>query len=233
MLPGSREPSPWFPSKCRQRPWDPRLLLRRSGLFWGFGGLLEIDERLANSARRSWLSSEYTKMGSSGRRVHFLRGGDSSMYSMGVSDRPTRLVLIDDDASMIRILTTILEREFGDDIEVLALEHSSAALQWIQHHDVDIVITDLEMPRFNGLDLLSAAKRRHAWTQVFFMTGNSTLGALTKAIETGATDYLLKPLDRSELVEIVKDARKRLRRWRAALAGTWAAQLDSRSPAKL
>lgn len=155
------------------------------------------------------------------------------MYDAGVPVRPTRLLLIDDDTSMVRMLTTLLKVEFGDDIEVLALEHSPAALHWIQHHDVDIMITDLEMPKFNGLDILSAAKRRHPWTQVFFMTGNSNLDALLKAIELRATDYLLKPLNRPELIEIVRDARKRLRRWQKAYVETWAAQMEGPSPEAL
>ena len=142
-------------------------------------------------------------------------------------NRTTQLLLIDDDPSMVRLLTTVLKREFHDDIEIVALEHSQAALQWIQHHVVDILITDLEMPEVNGLDLLKAAKRRNACTQVFFMTGHSTLDALVDAMELGATDYLLKPLDQMELIEVIKDARKRLRRWQEALAGTMATRQDS------
>ena len=87
-----------------------------------------------------------------------------------VTCQKTRLLLIDDDPSMVRLLTTVLKREFDDDVEIVALEHSQAALQWIEYHVVDILITDLEMPQINGLDLLKAAKRRNACTQVFFMT---------------------------------------------------------------
>lgn len=141
-----------------------------------------------------------------------------------LSNEITQLLLIDDDQSMVRLLTTVLKRAFGDDVEIVALEHSHAALHWIQHHVVDILITDLEMPQINGLDLLKAAKRRNACTQVFFMTGHSTLDALVDAMELGATDYLLKPLDQLELVEIIKGARKRQRRWQQALARTMAAR---------
>ena len=143
------------------------------------------------------------------------------------SNRTTQLLLIDDDPSMVRLLTTVLKREFHDDIEIVALEKPLVALQWIQYHVVDILITDLEMPEVNGLDLLKAAKRRNACTQVFFMTGHSTLDALVDAMELGATDYLLKPLDQMELIEVIKDARKRLRRWQEALAGTMATRQDS------
>jgi DNA-binding NtrC family response regulator len=56
------------------------------------------------------------------------------------------------------------------------------------------------------------------------MTGNSTLDALADALGMGATDYLLKPLDQTELIEIVGQAHERRRRWQQALAGTLAAR---------
>lgn len=132
--------------------------------------------------------------------------------------RDPQLLLIDDDPTMVRWLTTVLKREFEDRIEMVALAHARAALEWIERHPVDILITDMEMPRFNGLDLLVATKRRNPCAQVFFVTGHSSLDAVVKAMEHGATDYLLKPLERMEVVEIIKDAQKRFLRWQRALA---------------
>jgi len=139
------------------------------------------------------------------------------------TNRKPRLLVVDDDPSMIRLLTTILNKEFGDDLTIVALEDPNEALRWAEFNVVDILITDLEMPQLNGMDLLAAVKRRNACTQVFFLTGHTSLGALVDALELGATDYLLKPLDRKVLVEIINDARKRLRRWQEALGGTLAA----------
>ena len=85
---------------------------------------------------------------------------------------------------------------------------------------VDILVTDLEMPGVDGLELLCWARRKNPCAQVLFVTGHSTLNALTDALELGATDYLLKPVDQAQLITLVEDAEKRLRRWREALAGT-------------
>ena len=78
------------------------------------------------------------------------------------------------------------------------------------------------MPSINGLELIRCAKQINPGAQVFLVTGHSTLGAVTDALELGAADYLLKPVDQLELIELIKDAGKRLRRWRAALASTLA-----------
>lgn len=135
-------------------------------------------------------------------------------------NRPTRLLLVDDDPSMVRLLAQIIERQFEGEIELTSLTDPKEARTRIETQNVDILITDLEMPGINGLELLRCAKRRNACTQVLFMTGNSTLNAVIDALESGATDYLLKPLDQAQLFKLIKDARERLLRWRKALTGT-------------
>ena len=105
------------------------------------------------------------------------------------------------------------------------------ARSWIEGNILDILVTDLEMPGVNGLELLRCAKRRNVCAQVLFVTGHSTLDALTDALELGATDYLLKPLDQAELVELIGDAERRVRRWREALAGTLVASRERQTAA--
>lgn len=136
------------------------------------------------------------------------------------NERPTRLLLVDDDPSMVRLLGHVIMRSFGDRIEMKSLTDPRLAQECIESDLWDILITDLEMPGINGLALLRCAKRKNALTQVFFMTGHSALDSLSAALEMGATDYLLKPLDAPELVEILEEARKRIRRWRQACVGT-------------
>jgi DNA-binding NtrC family response regulator len=135
-----------------------------------------------------------------------------------------KLLLVDDDPSMVRLLAKILERSFGKRIQLYSLTDARAARDWIKENLLDILVTDLEMPGVNGLELLQCAKRCNPCVQVLFITGNSTLEALTDALEFGATDYLLKPLDQAEFISLIEAAEKRLWRWREALAGTIAAR---------
>jgi DNA-binding NtrC family response regulator len=132
----------------------------------------------------------------------------------------THLLLVDDDPSMARLLRTIIEGSFGDDFSVKTLTCPKKARAWIEQQRVDVLVTNLEMPEVNGLELLRCAKRWNAFTQVYFITGHSTLDSLTDALELGATDYLLKPLDKDELLELLSHAQRRQRRWRQALAKT-------------
>lgn len=134
--------------------------------------------------------------------------------------KTTKLLLVDDDPSMVRLLNRIIERKFKDDIELTCLSDPAEARGQIGRQLFDILITDLEMPGVSGLELLRCVKRRNPCTQVLLMTGHSTLDALNDALELGATDYLLKPLDQGLLIKLIEDAQERLLRWREALAGT-------------
>jgi YesN/AraC family two-component response regulator len=136
-------------------------------------------------------------------------------------EKKIKLLLVDDDPSMVRFLTKIINLSFGEEIELQSLSDPTMARDTIERNLIDILVTDLEMPGINGLGLLRCAKRRNALTQVLFITGHSSFDALNDALDLGATDYLLKPLDQTELVELLDQAQKRVRRWRQALAGTF------------
>jgi PleD family two-component response regulator len=142
----------------------------------------------------------------------------------------TKLLVVDDDPVMVRLLAKVIERSFGHEMEMQSLTDGTKACDAIEKTLFDILVTDMEMPGTNGLGLLRCAKRTNALTQVFFITGHSSLDALSDALELGATDYLLKPLDQAELVELLERAQKRIQRWRQALAGTFTAR-GNRAPA--
>jgi len=137
---------------------------------------------------------------------------------------PIRILLVDDDPQMIRIILAILKKRLPDDVEITTVTCPMRACTLVETEVVDLLITDLQMPGLDGLELMRIAKRRNIWTQVFVITGHTNLLALTSVLEAGANDYLLKPIDPTALQEIVQEAVRRIQRWRLALAGTLAAR---------
>jgi DNA-binding NtrC family response regulator len=134
--------------------------------------------------------------------------------------RVITLLLVDDDPCMLHLLYDVVVEGCGGGVDVRAINSACDAYSYIEQNLVDILVTDLEMPGLNGLELLRCAKRKNPCAQVLFITGHSTLEALAEALESGASDYLLKPLDIDALVTLVNDARKRMLRWQEALAAT-------------
>lgn len=137
------------------------------------------------------------------------------------------LLIVDDDPSMVRLLTKILETSFQNELSLESVTDPEEARRRIDRGGVDILLTDLEMPGLDGLDLLRIAKGRSIATQVLFLTGKSSHHALLEALEHGASDYLLKPVRHEALVERVAEARSRRLRWQMALAATWRQQHEA------
>ncbi len=74
--------------------------------------------------------------------------------------RPT-LLIVEDDAAMRRMIEEVLS---DAPAEVVAVESSQAALDYLEGHDVAVVVTDLRMPRVSGLEVLRFARARSALT---------------------------------------------------------------------
>jgi YesN/AraC family two-component response regulator len=140
---------------------------------------------------------------------------------LNVAARKPKILIVDDEPSMVRLLSKFIERKFGDRAHVEGATDPKVAKSIINETIVDILVTDLEMPGISGLEILRTAKRRNAFTQVLFITGHSSHESLLDALELGATDYLVKPVVEDSFVELIGEALQRHHRWRVALSETW------------
>jgi len=134
-----------------------------------------------------------------------------------MTNRKLKTVILDDDAGIVRLVKTILRGAFGNELELYDFTDAHEAQQWISDNCCDLLISDIEMPEINGQDMLIFAKQRNAWTQVVFLTGQSSWMHVTQAVENGASDFTLKPIRRAELCNIVQQHIERAARWQSAL----------------
>lgn len=141
--------------------------------------------------------------------------------------RKLNLLVVDDDPSIVRLLTNVIERKLGDRLAVHGETDSEQAKKWLAEHCCDLLVSDLEMPGASGLEMLRYAKQRNAWTQVIFITAYSTWERISEAIEFGASDYLLKPIDQEELIALLNQQYVRCARWQNAVLGTLQAEAQS------
>lgn len=132
-----------------------------------------------------------------------------------------RIVIVDDDPQQAQLYDAKLNNRFGTEVEITTFTDSERAAEHLDDHLVDVLITDLRMPHIDGIELIRIANNRSASAQILVMTATSTSDSLVDAAEAGATDYLLKPFSIDVLVELVVEARRRLGRWRSALAATF------------
>jgi DNA-binding NtrC family response regulator len=89
------------------------------------------------------------------------------------NEMPTRVLLVDDDPQMVRLVEAVIHKEFPRSIQIMTAVDTAIASQYLEANIVDLLITDLEMPGLNGLELLRIAKRRNVWTQVLLLTNQA------------------------------------------------------------
>ena len=115
----------------------------------------------------------------------------------------TRICVIDDQELLRESLTETLARERYD---VDAIGDPSEALNRLGQASVDLVITDLKMPKMDGLTLLRAIRAQWPDMPVIVMTAYGTIATAVEAMRLGAFDYIQKPFSADEIVLLVDRA---------------------------
>ena len=113
---------------------------------------------------------------------------------------PTILVA-DDDGAIRTVVSQALGRA---GYEVRATGNAATLWRWISDGDGDLVITDVVMPDENGLDLIPRIRGVRPELRIVVMSAHNTLLTAVKATERGAFEYLPKPFDINELVNVVR-----------------------------
>jgi DNA-binding NtrC family response regulator len=120
----------------------------------------------------------------------------------------TRILVVDDDASLRRVLQVQLEQE---GYVVASACSAQQTLSMLQVHPYDLVISDLRMPGVSGLDLLRQIRLRYPEAIVIILTAFGTVETAVEAMKAGAYDYLTKPVHPDELSLVVGRALEHLR----------------------
>ncbi len=114
-----------------------------------------------------------------------------------------RVLLVEDQGMVLGALAALLGLE--SDIEVVGTAmNAAAALESLAATGADVVLTDIEMPGMSGLELAAEVRRRHANVRVMILTTFARPGYLRRALDAGASGYLLKDAPAAELAEAIR-----------------------------
>ncbi len=107
-----------------------------------------------------------------------------------------RILVIDDEPRMVDSLKTLLTME---GYQVIGEHDPQKALKRLDELDFDLIITDIKMPVYDGIDILTRAHSKDPFMGVILITGYASLDSARLAIDKGAFGYLTKPLEMDEL----------------------------------
>ena len=125
--------------------------------------------------------------------------------------KTTDLLIIDDDDAILIMLSQYISRM--DNINVHKAQSFEEGKTLLVEKRPKIIITDIELPDGNGLEIVKLAKKLSHAKQVIVMTGGSNIERLLEALAYGAADFLEKPLDMDLLKTVISESIERFERW--------------------
>lgn len=115
-----------------------------------------------------------------------------------------RILVVDDEPSVRAIVAALLERS---GYQTFMADSATSALRLMcDEPSYDLVISDVMMPETDGLALLDRIRADYPWTPVVLFTAVHDIHLATNAFRRGAVDYLLKPFERTQLLNVVTRA---------------------------
>ena len=113
------------------------------------------------------------------------------------------VLLVDDEKDFVEFLAERLQiKDFNATIAFTGDE----AIKLVEENEFDVIVLDVQMPGKNGVETLKEIKKIEQLSQVIMLTGHATVKTAIQGMKNGAFDYLMKPTDTDELIEMMNKA---------------------------
>jgi two-component system response regulator CpxR len=113
------------------------------------------------------------------------------------------VLLVDDEKNFVEFLAERLQLR---DFNVLTAFTGDEAIKLVKENDFDVIVLDVQMPGKNGVETLKEIKKIEQLSQVIMLTGHATVKTAIQGMKNGAFDYLMKPTDTDDLIEMMNKA---------------------------
>ena len=127
---------------------------------------------------------------------------------MSASPKNERILVVDDSATTLEVLQRNLR---AAEYQVFTTRGVPEAIEILKGEQIDLVITDLKMPRVSGLDLVRHVRENFKDAEVIMITGYPSIEGAVTAVKTGAEEFLAKPFTDQELLSAVRRALDKLK----------------------
>ena len=117
----------------------------------------------------------------------------------------SKILLIEDEAAIRRVLTKIITEE-NDNYEVAEAEDGLEGIDMISKSDFDLILCDIKMPKMDGVEVLEKVKKLKPEIPIVMLSGHGDLDTAVNTMRLGAFDYISKPPDLNRLLNTVRNA---------------------------
>jgi len=127
-----------------------------------------------------------------------------------------RILFVDDDVTAHALIKAML-----NDWEIISAYSGVEALDILENEYGVIVITDIHMPKMDGITLLKKIREEYPMIQVIVLSATDQSQNLLKAYEIGANDFISKPFEREDVLEAINNTMTKINRWTNAMGNLY------------
>lgn len=120
-------------------------------------------------------------------------------------ENTSKILLVDDDKALLKTYQKLFTLKGFD---MITCSSAPEALKLLKNNPVSVVITDVIMPKMDGMQLLREIKKQYSFVEVIMLTAEGSIADAVGAVKAGAFSYLVKPADIEEMMTSVKHAQK-------------------------
>jgi YesN/AraC family two-component response regulator len=121
------------------------------------------------------------------------------------------LLIVDDEEHILKMLSEFFKSQGAN---VATASDGEKALEYVKENKVDLVISDIMMPRMSGLSLFYEVRKIDPFIQFIVITGYPSIQNIVEMLEAGVSDFIVKPFDLTDLKNVSQQAFARVARWR-------------------
>lgn len=139
------------------------------------------------------------------RKVSWDLESNSHQQPLTMTNQPSRILVVDDDVSIISLMTSLLEDQ---KFSVFSAGNGLEGMNVLKAHHVDLVITDMLMPEMGGVEFVQKMKTVHPKPKIIAMSGGDGIGQidyLGAALQCGANQTFEKPFEFSQMLSSIKN----------------------------
>jgi CheY-like chemotaxis protein/HPt (histidine-containing phosphotransfer) domain-containing protein len=107
------------------------------------------------------------------------------------------ILAVDDTAFFLTVLKTILQ---DTEYKLICVTSGNDALKFLERHNPDLLLLDIEMPGMNGYELAEKIRESGQKAPIVFLTGSAKKENVVKAVKAGAVDFIVKPINKKEVI---------------------------------
>jgi two-component system response regulator YesN len=130
---------------------------------------------------------------------------------------PHTLVIVDDNEEVTFVLQQIIDSIYGDQVNIKSFSSSEKALDYVAHHDIRILISDLELPGLHGVDLIEKVNNLNRGILTIVITGHQSYHTALECFMNGTEGYINKPLTSKKIQTALDQCFSKIEYWRQTL----------------